>query len=111
MSGLQKLLGASVRRLRTERGLTQAQLAAGVERSGDMVSRIERGDTAPSFETLEKLCECLNVAPSELFGGVVSQDKSRTSVLREILELTAGMSARELEWFRLLLDMLRNKPD
>ena len=44
-------------------------------------------------------------------GSPDSHDESRTSVFLEILEFTAGLSKRELEWFGQLLDILRNRSE
>jgi len=56
-----------IRRLRQEKGLTQAQLAvyAGVDPSA--VSQIETGNRNPNTTTLIKLAEALGVAVTELF--------------------------------------------
>lgn len=59
-SGLTALLGASVRRLRQERGLTQAELAHAVGLGPVQISRIERGVQEPRFATIERLAEALD---------------------------------------------------
>jgi len=47
--------------------LTQEQLAEVTGISVEFVSNIERGINAPSFDTLEKLAEVLNVSYVDLF--------------------------------------------
>jgi len=69
MANLQKLFGKHLREARKARGLTQSELAERVERSLDMIGRLERGEIAPSFETIERLTFTLKVQPAELFGG------------------------------------------
>lgn len=67
MSDLRVQFGRRLRMLRRQRDMTQEQLAEAAGISVDMLSNIERGVNAPSFETLEKLSQALNVSVSELF--------------------------------------------
>ena len=71
-------LGAHVRRLRNDRGLTQEELA---ERAGMAVSTIgslERGTFSPSFETLCKVADGLRLTLAQLFEGFdASRDHPR----------------------------------
>jgi len=73
-------LGARVRRLRVERGLTQQQLGAG-HCSKEYVSQIERGKTRPTDETVAWLAERLGVDPIYLERGVASGDYARSETL------------------------------
>ncbi len=66
MANIKKNLGVRISQLRIKAGLTQAKLAEGADLSVDLISRIERGDRAPSLESLEKLAGALNVDPAEL---------------------------------------------
>ena len=65
---LKQLFGTSLRRCRRSRGLTQAQLAEATGLSLEMIGRLERGVTAPSFETIGAVSVALRVAPAVLFG-------------------------------------------
>lgn len=67
MTTLRKKFGRRLRHIRREKDLTQEQLAEITKLSVDTVSLIERGINAPSFETLEKFANALNVAVYELF--------------------------------------------
>lgn len=49
------LVGHLVRGTRQRHGLTQAQLALRAGTSQNAVSRIERGEVSPSFDTAERL--------------------------------------------------------
>ena len=70
MSELRIQFGKRLRKLRRERDLTQDQLAEAAGISVDMLSNIERGVNAPSFETLAKLARVLGVRVRELFDGI-----------------------------------------
>ena len=49
------------------RDLTQEQLAERCGVSADFISQVERGINSPSFESIQKFAEVLNVDVSELF--------------------------------------------
>lgn len=59
-------MGANVRRLRKERGLTQEELAHSAEIDLTYLGGIERGRRNPSVLVLARLSVVLNVRPGEL---------------------------------------------
>jgi transcriptional regulator with XRE-family HTH domain len=59
--------GAEIKRLRTEKGWSQAQLAVYSETSQPTVNQIETGKRNPSTETLAKLARALGVEVMDLF--------------------------------------------
>lgn len=63
MSGI----GREVKRLREERGWSQAELAVYSESSQPTVNQIESGKRNPSTRTLEKLAGALKVEVADLF--------------------------------------------
>lgn len=83
---LAEVFGSNLRHQRKAKRLTQAELAAQVSLSTEMISKIERGIAAPSFTTIEKLSEILEV-PEVVFFGVgliVMTDNERTRLLSKI---------------------------
>lgn len=60
-------VGARVRALRVERGLTLDGLAHQADVSRAMLSRVERGESSPTAQLLVKICGGLGVTPSLLF--------------------------------------------
>src|SRR6185503_1460294 len=60
------LLARGLRRLREQRGMTQAQLAEVVERHEQFISQLERESRAPGIETIDALADAFGVAPWEL---------------------------------------------
>lgn len=60
-------LGARVKALRAERGLTLEALAERADVSRAMLSRIERGESSPTAQLLGKICGGLGVTLSVLF--------------------------------------------
>jgi transcriptional regulator with XRE-family HTH domain len=67
MSDIKKRFGKRLRKLRRDRDLTQDQLADLVGVSLNFIGQLERGESAPSFETMQKMAEVLEVDISELF--------------------------------------------
>jgi transcriptional regulator with XRE-family HTH domain len=61
------IVGANVRRLRKERGLTQEQLAHEAGIAMRYVGMIERAETSATVGMLGKLAVVLGVLPSEFF--------------------------------------------
>jgi DNA-binding XRE family transcriptional regulator len=60
-------LGQKIKKIRTEAGITQEELAAktGVDRS--YMGFIERGEKNPTLETIRKIAWALRVSVKELF--------------------------------------------
>jgi transcriptional regulator with XRE-family HTH domain len=67
MTTIKKKFGVRLFQLRNAAGMTQARLAEKTNLSVDSISRIERGDRAPSLESIEKISNALKVRSSELF--------------------------------------------
>jgi len=59
-------LGATIRRLREAKKLTQDQLAAAVGMMRSNISRIEAAKHRPTLETMEKIAKALKVSLAEL---------------------------------------------
>lgn len=94
---LKELFGTCLRQARRSRRLTQAQLAEAAGLSLEMIGRLERGLTAPSFETIGALAVALGITPAELFGAEPSATKGeRREVLHRINKLLADSSEAQL---------------
>ncbi|MDQ3283063.1 MAG: helix-turn-helix transcriptional regulator [Acidobacteriota bacterium] len=59
--------GSTVRQLREERGLTQAQLAEAADLSSTYLGIVERGENVPTLTVILRLADGLNLHPMELF--------------------------------------------
>jgi transcriptional regulator with XRE-family HTH domain len=64
---LRQLFATNLRRLRTERGVSQEQLAHDAEVDRAYLSRVERAVTYVGLEIIEKLAAVLEVDPVEFF--------------------------------------------
>lgn len=78
-----RLLGERVQSLRRERRITQEQLAELTEKSIEHISYIERGERAPSFETILDIAEALGVSVPYLMN-VIPQTEINTNFFSEL---------------------------
>ena len=78
-----QLFGDRVQALRKERGITQEQLAEYIYKSVEHISYIERGERAPSFETILDIAEALKVSVPYLMN-VTPQTDISTNFLTEL---------------------------
>ncbi|MDR0929199.1 MAG: XRE family transcriptional regulator [Oscillospiraceae bacterium] len=61
------VIGAKIKRLRVQLGLTQEELANRCELSKGFISQLERDLTSPSIATLIDILECLGSSPRAFF--------------------------------------------
>jgi transcriptional regulator with XRE-family HTH domain len=98
MSNLEVQFGEMLRFHRKRAGLSQAQLAEKIDRQTNAVQRLESGDAAPTFDTLARLSEALNVDVRDFFGaGDYAARQGRDDPLSSIFKLLVGLKDRELQ--------------
>jgi transcriptional regulator with XRE-family HTH domain len=75
MPEISRKLGSVIRRLRTERGISQEGLAAisGIDRT--FMGEIERGEANPSFDVLQRIAAGLTVRLSEVIRQYESENE------------------------------------
>ncbi len=61
-----KELGIRIRKIRELKGYSQSIIADSVDTSKKQLSRIENGQTSPSFELLQKITDALEISLNEL---------------------------------------------
>ena len=64
---LREIFGANVRHYRLAKDLKQHQLAEAIDKSDGTVSKIERGEAAPSFDSIGQIAAALDVPEVVLF--------------------------------------------
>jgi transcriptional regulator with XRE-family HTH domain len=62
-------VGARLRSLRRERGLTIEQVAAATGLTKGFISQLERDTTTPSLSSLARICDALGVRMADVFHG------------------------------------------
>ena len=95
-------IGKRVKRIRKQRGMTQAKLCELCGISDKYVSNIERSISIPSTETLLRICEALEVTPDAILLGVVRhEDETWRNVaerLRTMDEKHLALADSFLRW-------------
>lgn len=87
MPSIEKL-GPKITELRLSNGLTQAQLAEKVDVTVETISRLERGVSFPSINTLENIARSLNV-PLKNFFEIDDEPVKDKFLERELAKLIA----------------------
>jgi len=59
-------LGENLKRIRTEKGISQGDIARALEMDKSFVSNIENGKTNPTLATIAKLAKAIRVSIDEL---------------------------------------------
>jgi transcriptional regulator with XRE-family HTH domain len=67
MDNLRTRFGHRLTQIRKQHGFTQDKLAEATNVSVDFISLIEMGQRAPSFDTLERLADALDLIIADLF--------------------------------------------
>jgi transcriptional regulator with XRE-family HTH domain len=86
-SKMRNSMGPRIRELRIERGMTLDELAKAAGISASHLSRLERGQTAPSFKVAADIAERIGVRPSDL--AVIQREQS--DVDAALIELLTGL--------------------
>ena len=87
MTDIKKKFGVKLFQLRSEAGMTQAELAEKANLSTDSISRIERGDRAPSFESLERIAAALGADLVQILNFEGKEMQALAECSPEVLEL------------------------
>jgi transcriptional regulator with XRE-family HTH domain len=104
MSDLAKAFGEALRRLRTDRGLTQPQLADAAGLSEEWVRRIERGSASPSFDTIEALAHALDAEVTPPIRAKALDGHAK------LAQLLTELSDDEAAWAASTIAQLRARP-
>ena len=88
-----------IREIRSQRGLTVAQLAGAAGVSSGLISQVERGLADPSLETLRQIARVLEVPLFELFAD--EEESSRVAVMRRGEHIQITTPATSITYTRL----------
>jgi len=91
-------LGARLRRLRTQRGLSLAEVAAAVEISIGFLSALERSQMSASVGTLRRLARYYRTNILDFFDATDSNTRLVRPAQRKILEAGPGVRMELLAW-------------
>ena len=101
------MIGARIRRRRTQCQLTQEKLAELCKVSEQHISNIERAVSIPSTEVIMRLAAALDTTPDEFLVGAARREGEEP--WRAAAELLRGMSPKQLELAGHFLRWLREE--
>ncbi len=94
---LKRNIGLRVKAARTQKGLTQPQLAEAIDKAFETISNIERGKTAPNFSTLVDIANVLGLPMRDFFDVEdVDVTDARQRLLMQVNSLISDMDDRQL---------------
>lgn len=70
-SNVLQTLGNNVKRFRLLKGLSQENLACGLQKSVNFISLLENGKTGLSIQTIIDICRILDVDANAIFTGII----------------------------------------
>lgn len=89
--------GENLKRIRTQKNISQGELAGLLDMHATHLSRYERNVTAPSIEVLKKLADVLGVTTDMLIYGT-TEDKVKNNIQdQELLNLFTKVQALDNE--------------
>ena len=78
------ITGATIKRLRENKGMTQDELAQKIFVSNKTVSKWENGHGLPDISLMEPLAKALNISVIELFSGNEVRNKNRAFNMKKV---------------------------
>ncbi len=109
MSGkYERLIGKQIARFRKESGMSQAQLAEAIDVASETISRLERGVSIPSLNTLEKISGVLNISFKDLFDFEYTPKSKVSQSEKEITKIIALLKPHKLNEIRLAHTLLKD---
>ena len=103
-------IGAKILKYRTNKNMTQAQLAEKTDTTSKFVSQLENGKTGIKIDTLIKYINVLDISPNELFDGLFNNSFSLDiSLENKISELNNDQKNLLLEFIEIIINYDKNK--
>lgn len=105
---LKQKIGLRVKAARMQKGMTQPQLAEVINKAFETVSNIERGKTAPNFQTLLDISVALGVPMRDFFDGVENSEpeNKRQELVIQSQVLAGQMNEQTLALWQKLGEVL-----
>jgi len=91
------ITGATIKRLREEKGLTQEQLAQKIFVSNKTISKWETGHGLPDISFLEPLAKALDISVIELFSGNEVRNQNKSFNMKKILFYTCPVCGNVIQ--------------
>lgn len=91
------LLHENIKKYREEKKISQRELARRINMSGQMISKIEKAETTPSFDTITKIATALNVNITDLIAEDTAQELAKENVHKFMADIFKDTKTLSLE--------------
>ena len=91
------ITGATIKRLREEKGLTQDELAQKIFVSNKTISKWENGHGLPDISLMEPLAKALDISVIELFSGNEVRNQNRAFNMKKVLFYTCPVCGNVIQ--------------
>lgn len=106
--------GENLKQLRSERELSQLELAGLVKMHPTHISRYERGQASPTVEVVRKIAEALNVSADQLIygdAGRMARERIQDSELLNMFSKVQDLTKEDIHCVKSLLNAYLIKSD
>ncbi len=102
------VIGKNIKKLRKSKKLTQAVLSERVDISRNYLSDIECGNKSPSFKTIIKIADALNVDINMITGDttIVGKQENISALTKRLLDLPDKEYRKIMQIIEVLLKLL-----
>ncbi|MFD5021077.1 helix-turn-helix domain-containing protein [Paenibacillus sp. NPDC058367] len=105
MQNIKEVVGARVRELRKEKGMSQEELAHAANLHPTYIGKLERGERNMSVESLDKATQALGITLEQLFRYIQPSNQDEESmVMEQIINRLYGKSLQEKHTILKLID-------
>lgn len=101
-----KIIGKNIRDIRSDRGMTQAELAEKTDLSIPFVSYIENGSKHPGLETLIKIATALGTTMDVLLLG--NQPRDKLTYQKEMREIFDECDDKDRSFILYMVQAIKN---
>lgn len=88
-------VGARIRQLRTERGMSLEKLALECGMNPAFLGHVERGLRCPTVYTLARVCSGLNISLAELFLSGPQPEKENAAAIQHVTDRMRSLSPQK----------------
>ncbi|AIQ37197.1 hypothetical protein R50345_22690 [Paenibacillus sp. FSL R5-0345] len=105
MQNIKEVVGARVRELRKEKGMSQEELAHAANLHPTYIGKLERGERNMSVESLEKTTKALGITLEQLFKYIQPSNQDEDSnIMEQIINRLYDKSLQEKRTILKLID-------
>ncbi len=114
MSNISKVIGSRIRMIRNDHGYSIEELAEKADINTTHLGRIERGETVPKLDSIEKLVNALGITFEELFqylptsaGASTEVDTTLALLINRLNSLNPAEQKELLNLFEILFRLIK----